>query len=302
MIVGPADLVAITGATGAIGKRIVEDLLSDGFHLRLLSRSAIAARAGVEVINIDLASDEPVPPEALAGCKAVVHLASHIPARQEDPEAAETCFRTNAMGTIRLLEAMEASGTRQLLQTTSANAYAPGLDAPCEDDLMYPDRRAPFYLSSKIAQDVFGSYWSRQRALCVTTLRLSSVYGAGMESSLFTRFARALRAGEDIQLANGGSFGADFVDVSDVSDAIRLFLKAPETGAFNIASGERTTLLQASRLLLEITGADEDRLAVARVESDEPGFPRIDIRKARKRGYSPHDLHWGLTRLVDSLD
>jgi len=285
-------LIAVTGGTGAIGRLVVPALAESGHKVRLLSRS------GGEAPGVDLAKD--IPSSALEGCSAVLHLASHIPTNQEDPASAELCFRTNALGTLKLLEAAETAGVSRFVQTTSANAYAPGLHCPSEDDPMYPAARAPFYLASKIAQDVFGAYWNERRGLPVTTLRLSSVYGAAMEQSLFTRFAKTLLAGQTINLANGGSFGADFVDVSDVVAAIRMVLESDASGAFNIASGQRTTLLDAAKHLLEFTGSPEDRLSVTDGPA-EPGFPAMNISKARGLGFQPTGIRTGLERLVEAL-
>lgn len=301
MTIAPGDLIAVTGGTGAIGRRVVHDLLQQGFRIRLLSRSAPDNRQ-LEHVPLDLAARTPLPIEALAGCSAVVHLASHIPPRQEDPDSAEICLQTNALGTLKLLRAAEEAGIGRFVQTTSANAYAPGLDVPSEEDAMYPAERAPFYLSSKIVQDVFGSYWANRCGLAVTTFRLSSVYGAGMDRALFTRIARSLRAGEGITLANGGTFGADFVDISDVSSAFGLFLRQDLTGVFNIASGQRSTLLEAARILLELTGSADDLLTVEPEQRTEPGFPRMDISKARKAGFDPLGLREGLAKLVDWVD
>jgi UDP-glucose 4-epimerase len=228
----------------------------------------------------------------------VVHLASHIPANQEDAESADQCFRTNALGTLKLLQASEEAGISHFLQTTSANAYAPGLQSPREDDPMYPSARAPFYLSSKLVQDAWGAYWSIRRGLPVTTLRLSSVYGAGMEAALFTRFAKALHKGDCITIANGGIFGADFVEISDVSAAVTLFLGNGATGPFNIASGERTTLAEAARLLSELSGRGAAGLIVESEHQAEAGFPAMDISKARRLGFSPTGLRAGLEKLV----
>jgi UDP-glucose 4-epimerase len=296
--VAPGSLVAVTGGTGGIGRIVVGELLDAGFRVRLLSRSAPQDQE-VEHAAFDLTADDPVEAGALAGCSAVVHLAAHIPRDQEDPATAELCFRTNALGTLNLLEAVEGAGVDRFLQTTSANAYAPGLDSPSEEDPMYPAGRAPFYLSSKVAQDVFGSYWGLRRGMKVTTLRLSSVYGEGIEGALFTRFARTLIGGDAIRLANGGTFGADFVEASDISRALLLFLRKGATGAFNIASGERTTLLEASRLLLDLAGCGEDRLIVEPTDQPEKGFPRIDVSKVQDLGFVPTDLRTGLARLVD---
>lgn len=290
-------LVTVTGGTGAVGRRVVDDLVAEGWRVRALSRTP-PADPGIEHVAYDLVSGEPIPVEALHGCVAVVHLASYIPRNQEDPATADLCLRTNALGTLRLLEAMEAAGVSRFIQTTSANAYAPELEAPSEQDSMFPSARAPFYLSSKIVQDILAAYWGERRRMAATTLRVSTVYGAGMEQSLFTRFAGTLRAGGPIRLVNGGSFGADFVDVSDVSAAVRLFLRNGATGAFNVASGRRTTLLEAARLLLDLCACGDDQLVVEQGASPEIGFPRMDITKARAQGFEPTDLRSGLERLV----
>lgn len=298
MTLSPGALIAVTGGTGAIGRRVVQDLLIGGFRVRLLGRGG-GRDARLEHAPVDLGTDEAIPSQALVGCDAVVHLAAHIPARQDDPASAALCFQTNVFGTLKLLRAMESAGIERLIQTTSANAYAAGLDAPGESAPMYPSERAPFYLASKVAQDIFGSYWDERRAFCVTTLRLSSVYGAGIETALFTKFAKSLGAGAQIRLANGGSFGADFVDVADVSAAVSSFLANGTGGPFNIASGERTTVRQAAEILVGLTGCGEDRLIVEPETEPEIGFPRMDISKAREFGFAPTDLRKGLAELVD---
>jgi hypothetical protein len=77
-----------------------------------------------------------------------------------------------------------------------------------------------------------------------------------------------------------------------------LFLQNGVTGSFNVASGVRTTLLQAAQLLLNIAGCGQDLLVVDPQLNLEPGFPRMDISKARECGFSPTDLRTGLARLV----
>ncbi|QNM83406.1 NAD(P)-dependent oxidoreductase [Sphingomonas sabuli] len=297
-MVATGDLIAVTGGTGVVGRRLVTDLVDDGFRVRVLSRSA--PDDDIEHVAVDFSDDRPLPSGALDGCAAVAHLAAHIPASQESEGAAPAAFQTNVFGLLKLLAAMEEAGVTRLIQTTSANAYAPGVSCAAEDDPMFPSARAPFYLSSKLVQDVLGAYWHRNRGIAVTTLRLSSVYGAGVETSLLTRFVRLLRDGTPIRLANGGSFAVDFVEVGDVSRAIRLFLANEETGAFNIAGGEKNSLLDVCAQLVELTGAGPEALIVERGEQAEAGFPAIDIAKAARLGFTPTPLRKGLERLVAS--
>ena len=60
--------IAITGATGLIGTRLVETLKARGDEVTVLSRSRerAAAALGVEAIAWDLIA-EPAPPDALRG-------------------------------------------------------------------------------------------------------------------------------------------------------------------------------------------------------------------------------------------
>ena len=70
--------VAITGATGLIGRRLVTALLARGDDVTVLSRdpdSARATLAGVDAVGWPDPSASPAPVAALAGRDAVVHLA-----------------------------------------------------------------------------------------------------------------------------------------------------------------------------------------------------------------------------------
>lgn len=300
MTISPGDRLAVTGGTGALGRQVVTDVLQAGYRVRLLSRRPLQTiDAGVDCEFFDLFDDEPLPPQKLDGCAAVIHLAAHIPPDQNNPSAAGAAFKANTLGTIRLLQAMEHAGIPRLFQTTAANAYSSNCMASDETAPMYPSQHAPFYLTSKLAQDIFGTHWAKRRGLRTTTLRVSSLYGAGQDKGLFTRFATALLRKECVHLINGGSYAADFVTISDVSSALLLFIGEDLDGPFNVASGQRATLLAAARHLIPLTGCTEERLIVDPVTVGEASFPRIDISRARSCGFMPTNLRDGLADLVD---
>jgi UDP-glucose 4-epimerase len=185
------------------------------------------------------------------------------------------------------------------VHTTAANAYAPGAQPPDETAPLYPAERAAFYLTSKVAQEIFAAHWAARHGMSVTALRLSALYGAGQERGLFTSFARKLLAGEPVRLANGGSYGADFLTLDDAAAAVLLFLESGASGSFNIASGSRSTLKDAASLLLEMTGANAEQLVLEPSTHSDPGFPAIAIDKAGTQGFSPTGIREGLRQLVD---
>jgi len=65
--------VLVTGATGLIGRRLVEDLLREGVPVRALSRSGSSARLPAAV-EVQKWNGRTLPPEAIFRTRAVVHL------------------------------------------------------------------------------------------------------------------------------------------------------------------------------------------------------------------------------------
>lgn len=297
---GARGLLAVTGGTGFVGRRFVEEIRAAGWRVRLLSRGDDIG-SGDEVRRFDLAADGRADPAMLERCDAVVHLAAYIPRNQADPGEADACWRANALGTLRLIEAAKAAGVSRLIQTSSANAYAPGLERPDENAPLFPVRRAPFYLSSKLVQEVFAHYQA-DSSFEVTTLRLSSVYGVGQRQGPVAAFAGALLAREEVRLAAGGAFGADFVEVGDVARALRLALERRLDGIYNVGSGCRSTMREIAESLADLTGAPRHLIRVEPgSEEAGAGFPALDIGKIEAAGHRPTPLRDGLGALVEWL-
>lgn len=117
--------IAITGATGLIGTRLVEALKARGDELTVLSRSPqrAAAALGVEAVAWDALS-EPAPSEALAGRDAVIHLAGEPVAQRWSADAKKAILDSREIGTRNLVEGIAASEPRPgVLISSSAVGY-----------------------------------------------------------------------------------------------------------------------------------------------------------------------------------
>lgn len=79
--------VAVVGATGFLGRPVVERLVAEGMPVRALTRNAEKARpvlpAGCEVAEVDFDSRDDLR-RALDGCRAV-HLNLSPPDREDEP-------------------------------------------------------------------------------------------------------------------------------------------------------------------------------------------------------------------------
>ncbi|QAY78052.1 NAD(P)-dependent oxidoreductase [Sphingosinicella sp. BN140058] len=293
-------LLAVTGGTGFIGRRFVEAVR--GVHdVRLLLRDP-AGLSGADARRFDLLGEEPLDPVLLEDVDAVIHLAARVPPDHFDPSEAKTCMAANAFGTLRLVEAMRAAGVGRLLQTTSANAYAPWVERPDEEAALYPVSRV-YYLASKIAQELLAGASCAAGGIGLTTLRLSSVYGAGQSKGAVPALIRALRSGERLRLIDGGRFGADFVQVNDVVAALLRCLEGGVSGVYNVGSGQRATIRDIACHLLAIAGEDEQRLDIRPGgDTADFGFAPLAIEKLEALGWGPTPLEHGLAVMLAALD
>jgi UDP-glucose 4-epimerase len=294
-------ILALTGASGFIGKRLAIACLGAGWSVRALVRNPARAPKIGGLVPIAWDATSQLPDSLLQGASAVCHLAAHIPQDMTDPISARTCMDVNAQGTLNLLIAAERAGISRFVNFSSANAYAPS-DRPVHEDWpLFPSQRAPYYLASKVAAEIFVDYWRVARGMATVTLRLASVYGEGMkESGVLSLFESRLRRGQEIVLRQGGLYGADFVFVDDVVDAAMSVLGCDISGPVNIGSGRRQTICDCAAILIDLLGADP---GLVRLEppgaNPDMGFAALDIGRARKvLNFDPISLSEGLGRYL----
>jgi uncharacterized protein (TIGR01777 family) len=90
----------VTGATGLVGRRLVPALVARGCEVRAATRSPRADLPGAAVVQWD---GRRLPPEALAGCGGIVHLAGE-PIFGGAPTAARRArMRSSRVDSTRLL-------------------------------------------------------------------------------------------------------------------------------------------------------------------------------------------------------
>ena len=121
-----AGLVAVTGATGFVGSRIVRALAGSGWQVRILARhmptAALSRKTCLDVVLGDL-NDSAALQALVKDADLVIHVAGIVKARHPGD------FQTvNAGGTIKLLEALNAANpTARLIHISSITAREPQL-------------------------------------------------------------------------------------------------------------------------------------------------------------------------------
>lgn len=210
-------LVALTGATGFIGQRLVPLLAADGWRVRLLLRRDPARpewrNVQPQVVAGDLA--DPVALRHLVtGADAVVHVAGLIKATRR-----RHFYAINHQGSIALADAvLAAAPAARFLHVSTIAAREPSLSD---------------YAGSKRAGEDAVRERLGQR---VTVLRPPAVYGPGdRESLVFFQMASK----RFVPLAGAADARAAMIHVDDLTALLLALLREAPQGAVLTAADAR---------------------------------------------------------------
>lgn len=125
----------VTGATGFVGSAVLRRLLEAGHAVRALVRAGSDRRnlegVDVELVEGDLRDSESLE-RALAGCRALFHVAADYRLWVRDPEV---LYRSNVDGTRNILEAAVRTRTERIVYTSSVATLGINRDgSPASED------------------------------------------------------------------------------------------------------------------------------------------------------------------------
>ncbi len=176
----------------------------------------------------------------------VFHLAAQasVAASLEDPG---TTFEINALGTLRLLDALRRHApTARTLLVSSAEVYGPRGGRLAED--LAPAPANP-YAASKAAAEQVAAAFARAYGLAVVVARPFNHTGPGQSARFapgaFARQIAMIESGRQAAVIRVGNLEArrDFLDVRDV---VRAYLALAEHGepgrAYNVCRGEAVAI------------------------------------------------------------
>ena len=175
--------VAVTGATGFIGRYICAELLRRQARVTGVVRNPDRVPAlreqGVTMRQADLA-DLAALGQAFEGIDVVVSNAALFDLDNADWKAHE---QTNIQGGRNVLQASLSAGVKRVILVSSCGVYASmGKDTPAEDGEQFTSdswrHRANRYMVSKALAEQDAWAYAREQGLNLTAVRPSAVYGA----------------------------------------------------------------------------------------------------------------------------
>jgi UDP-glucuronate 4-epimerase len=245
----------VTGAAGFIGSRVAEELallghdvvgldnLNDYYdpNLKLarLKRIEIlltehGKQTNFRFLKMDLADREGIAALfATEKFQRVIHLAAQAGVRYsiDNPMA---YVDSNLVGMMTILEGCRHNKVEHLVYASSSSVYGNQEKVPfSEDDRV--DHPISLYAATKKANELMAHTYSHLYQLPTTGLRFFTVYGPwGRPDMAPYKFAKAILAGESIDVYNFGKLERDFTFIDDIVDGIVLLQDKFSNGEYNI--------------------------------------------------------------------
>ncbi|HWG92203.1 MAG TPA: NAD(P)H-binding protein [Candidatus Thermoplasmatota archaeon] len=224
--------VFVAGATGAIGRPLVKELVSRGHQVAALARSEENERVlrslGAEPRRADL-FDASSLAKAAEGAEAVIRTATHIPTSTK-PKGSDwaTNDRIRRDGTRALLEAAAKVGARHYLQESITWLARPNDGRPfTESSPPNTDRITASALDAERIAETEGE----RLGLKVTTLRLGFLYGP--EAAHLRGMAQGLKA-RRVPIVGKGDTPIGFLHLDDAATAFAAALEGGVPGLWHV--------------------------------------------------------------------
>ena len=238
--------VLVTGATGFLGKYVVEELVEHGYQVRAFGRNRTIGQslvnASVTFIQGDLTNQE----DLTKACQEM-DMVVHAGALSTVWGPWEDFYQTNVLGTKYVLEACREAKIERLVYVSSPSIYAASRDQLDIKESDAPqENRLNNYIRSKLASEkLFKDYPDVSSVI----LRPRGLFGIGDTSILPRVLNLSQKIG--IPLIGDGRQLMDMTCVENVALAIRLALETPQAAGevYNITNGEP----RAFRNLIEET-------------------------------------------------
>ena len=290
--------VLVVGATGAVGRQLVPQLVTAGHQVSATTRSpakldALRA-AGADPLVLD-GLDASAVGAAVARTEpaVIVHEMTAIPADMNFRKFGQTFAATNELRTAgldHLLSAAKAQGVHRLIAQSFAgwpNARAGG-SVKTEDDPLDPDPPAAMRTTLDALRYLENAVTTAP--LDGLVLRYGSLYGPGSSET----FVRLLRR-RQVPVIGSGAGVWSFLHVTDAAAATVAAVERGAPGIYNVADDEPAPVAEWLPVMARAAGAKPPLHVpawVGRLAAGEAGLSIMTQVRGCSNAKAKRELGW----------
>jgi nucleoside-diphosphate-sugar epimerase len=250
-----APLMLVTGATGFVGRHVLDTLAATDCRLRLIVREGkqtqVSPAAAIEtVVTTPDIWAEPAAwwEDACRGIDTVIHIAWYAePGKYLQSPKNLDCL----VGTLRLAQAASRAKVRRFVGIGTCFEYDLSAGRLTVDT---PLRPATPYAGAKAAAFMALSQYLPQQGVAFAWCRLFYLYGEGEAAERLVPYLRGqLKAGDPAELTSGTQV-RDYLDVRDAGRMIVEAARGTAQGPINICSGTPMTVRELAERVADDYG------------------------------------------------
>lgn len=300
--------ILVTGGAGYIGSHTVHLLLKRGYDVWVvddLSRGYAHNVDPARLHTIRLSDTEGLCRVfEQHRCEAVIHFAAYI-AVGESMQVPELYFSNNVGGSVSLLTAMQRSGVKHIVFSSTAAVYGIPASSPISEDSPYAPVN-PYGESKVMVEKILGWFDQihRIRSICLRYFNASGAEPDGgigeehdPETHLIPLLFRAILTGEPVTIFGDdyptpdGTCIRDYIHVGDLAEAHILAVESLLAGGpserFNVGTGSGHSVREVVAAVEEVTGRKVPRVVGPRREGDPPALVANSDKLQEKLGWKP---------------
>jgi dihydroflavonol-4-reductase len=251
-------MIFVTGATGFLGKSLVQELWAQDYRLRILARptsdtSFFKEMSGLEIVPGDI-TDPPSVEQAIQGCEVVVHAAALFRFWGKP----QHFYETNIAGTRAVLQAVANQGVRRFIHISSIAVVGEPPYGTVITEETPPNPLDP-YQKSKLASEKLVQDYGQDFGLATVILRLGALYGPWGHYAFNRLFFEEFLRGWRIQV-EGGRHVIFPCFVKDAARAAEAAIRLGRGGQIYNVCGDSISHKEANEIISRLSGKSNWRL------------------------------------------
>jgi len=293
--------VLVTGATGAVGPRVVDALRTAGYRVRVLALDA--PKQGTWTPEVDFRTGD-ITREAdirgaMEGCQGCIHLAALLHVVNPSPELRAKYEAINVGGTKLVVAAALAAGVERVVffSTIAVYGYAHSSGTITEETPPHPDSA---YGESKLdAEKIVLDARRADGNPLGSVLRMGAIYGSGIKGNYRT-LARSLARGRFVPVGAGNNRRTLVYDRDAAAAALVALEQEVAAGrVYNVTDGAWHTVREIVAAVCAALGRHPPRLGMPLFLA-RPATAVADRLLTLARGRSP-GLRAALDKYVEEV-
>lgn len=249
--------ILVIGGNGFIGSHLVDQLVSNGHHVRVFDNAYERYRKPISEVDYRISNLDSIPDlyEAMMGIDIIFHLASSSLPSTSNVDTIND-VNSNLIPTLNVLNLAVKLGITRIIYFSSGGAVY-GIPQYTPINEKHPIRPISSYGIVKATIESYLFLYQRLYGMKPLILRPSNPYGPRqghyMAHGVISTFLRKIKTNEPLIVYGDGNSVKDYIFIKDLVEICYNLSLSDEVGVFNIGTGEGTSLNQIINCIVTVT-------------------------------------------------